>query len=63
MMSTTYIISTPDRQKSQHLCHVNMLKPYREKATAQEEDVHTTSMVAVEKQAEKFPPYNVRQKC
>jgi len=23
-----YIINTPDRQKTKHLCHVNMMKPY-----------------------------------
>ena len=27
-----YIISTPDRRKTCRLCHINMLKPYKEKA-------------------------------
>ena len=35
-----------------------MLKAYREKAPAQEEYVYLTLMVAVEKQAEEFPPCN-----
>ena len=30
-----YVISTTYRQKSWHLCYVNVLKPYREKAQAQ----------------------------
>jgi len=29
-----YIIATPDRHKSQRLCHVNMLKKYHGKETA-----------------------------
>ena len=56
--NVNYTISTPNRQKSWRLCYVNMLKPYREKAPAQEEDAHPTLMVAVEKQAEEFPPCN-----
>ena len=52
-----YVINMPDRRKTRRLCHVNMLKPYWEKAPTQSQDVHPTLMVAVEKptEREEFP--------
>ena len=26
-----YVVSTPDRRKTKHVCHVNLLKPYHER--------------------------------
>lgn len=28
-----YLISTPERRKATHLCHVNLLKPYHDRAS------------------------------
>ena len=55
-----YVISTHDRHKTHRLCHVNMLKPYREKATAQDQGVHPMLLVALEKSTEQdeFPFYS-----
>jgi len=43
-----YVISTPDRWKTCQVCHVNMLKPYKEKALAQDQCVHPMITVALE---------------
>ena len=55
-----YVISNPCRHKTHCLCHVNMLKPYREKATAQDQGVHPMLSVALEKstEQEEFPLYS-----
>ena len=55
-----YVISTPDRCKTHRLCHLNMLKPYREKAKAQDPGVHPMLSIVVEKptKQEEFPLYS-----
>ena len=40
-------ISTPDRRKTRRLCHVNILKPYKEKGLALDKGVHPMLTVAL----------------
>ena len=45
-----YVINTPDRRKVQRLCHVNMMKPYVERAGSGEHPVtRTVPVLVVEK--------------
>jgi len=43
-----YVISTPDRQKTCRVFHVNILKLYKENALAQDQGVHPMLIVALE---------------
>ena len=55
-----YVISTPDRQKTLRLCHVNTLKPYKEKVLVPDQGVHPMLTVALETpiSREEVPPEN-----
>ena len=51
---TNYIVSTPHRRRSTQLCHVNLLKPYFERA--EPEKIVLPCMVAVDYQEGVEPP-------
>ena len=55
-----YVISTPDRRKTLRLCHVNMLKPYKEKVLVPDQGVHPMLTVVLETpiSREEVPPEN-----
>ena len=45
-----YVINTPDRRKAKCLCHVNVMKPYVERAGNSEQPVkHPVSVLTVKK--------------
>ena len=45
-----YVINTPDRRKAKCLCHVNVMKPYVERAGNSEQPVkHPVPVLAVKK--------------
>ena len=50
-----YVINTPDRRKAQRLCHVNMMKPYVERAESSEQPVKCTVPVLTVKKGPEDP--------
>ena len=49
-----YIIHTPDRRKSQHLCHINMLKPYIARDKAEQVCPHVVLVEEVQAEMGEF---------